>query len=55
MATITINDNTKLVLADDNGNMVRYAEVQHGWETGNYIEVPASATPADVFDAYLAN
>lgn len=54
MATITINAETKLELTDTTPNTDIYAEVMFGHETGNYVEVRASATPAEVMDAYLA-
>lgn len=50
--TLTISDTIKVVRVDETPNSDIYAEVMHGFETGNYFEVPAAALPAVVMEAY---
>ena len=55
MPTITIDNNTRLVRTDKfAADTVFYAVVQHGWEIGEFVEVPADATPAQVVEAYMS-
>jgi hypothetical protein len=58
MSTITIDASQSLLLVREDGytenDTVRYAETMFSHETGNYVEVSADATPADVMEAYFA-
>lgn len=54
MATITINGTTKLALLHSTADKDIYAEVLHGWETGNLLPVRAAATPDEVTEAYAS-
>lgn len=53
MSTITVNENTTLVLTDIDADANVYAETYYGHETGVTVAVPFSATPADVIEAYF--
>jgi len=51
--TLTVSDTVQVTRVDETPTKDVYAEVMHGFETGNYFEVPANALPASVLEAYF--